>query len=548
MKGFGIIMNGKEVTTFLGEDYHYSSDLLQYIKLLNQFSDIQNNLLSYFYTIVQDKNFVDFAKEKMNTQFREEIKKVIAQLCSKGILNNTVEDYLNKNNGYIKFNEATDAAKKQVLQFIYEQAMSLMNAAQTADNYSMSNVTGGGVDVFTSSPVAYAAFAALDYNKTKRQLQKAESNYKTCYKKMSKEAASISERKEAEYYSNVYFPNVENAISVFSSEFMDNYIKILSEAGMFDVSSIENIDYNKSQQILENVELTNDKIGVLKQAFFVCPFNFHIYEKSIELNVFDLETYKTSELFLGDLVYEYIKSYCKTIIDGAGTLEEKYDQLHQCISILAYKKNSNQLDITKELFEKPLSKFITNYKQLDKMISSKMLLDQWIRKRLNNDIEKVILATDGQIEKAIMEYMDSLISKEDYAFISKVGLFLSNKGFDLISGKSNNSVEEINQFWIGSIKKEISEYVNEAKRRREIMKTEKNKFENKEAELKSEIENLHSELLSSGFFSFSKKKALKEATMQAEAKLQSFVKDNEYLKAKASFEDMYRYSNNESNL
>ena len=80
------------------------------------------------------------------------------------------------------------------------------------------------------------------------------------------------------------------------------------------------------------------------------------------------------------------------------------------------------------------------------------------------------------------------------------------------------------------------------------MKTEKNKFENKEAELKSEIENLHSELLSSGFFSFSKKKALKEATMQAEAKLQSFVKDNEYLKAKASFEDMYRYSNNESNL
>ena len=62
-------------------------------------------------------------------------------------------------------------------------------------------------------------------------------------------------------------------------------------------SKVKPFNIDRSMELLNNINIVKNKRRVIIEAFKNCPYNVYVYLKTVDLNLMDIQTKKTVEIF-----------------------------------------------------------------------------------------------------------------------------------------------------------------------------------------------------------------------------------------------------------
>lgn len=256
----------------------------------------------------------------MATEINQQVGKFISKLCDKGIYNRTVNDYLRNNKGYELFSQTNKAAFEKTKAILIDKLDTLKSGVEDALYRKDASVTGMGFSIWSGSFVNHAIYAAMEASTIRDQEKAANAQYQkdvdNLFAKMDADEASA----KRDYLYNVYIPNMEVALTVFAYELLDKYISDLIASDNFDKRALEFIDISRSNELLDNLNLSNNKNVILENAFAACPYNVSVYMQAMKLDSLDYESFKTAKVFKQD---DEIVSFLKDNLGNSPKLEKR---------------------------------------------------------------------------------------------------------------------------------------------------------------------------------------------------------------------------------
>lgn len=93
---------------------------------------------------------------------------------------------------------------------------------------------------------------------------------------------------------------MEAALTVFAYELLDKYISDLIANGKFDGKALDYIDIGRSNDLLKNLTLSNNKQAILEKAFAACPYNIAVYMQAMKYDLLDRASFQTAKMFQQD--------------------------------------------------------------------------------------------------------------------------------------------------------------------------------------------------------------------------------------------------------
>lgn len=298
------------VVNFLGEEYSFPSELRDYVFYCKKFQRDRDILLEVMYKRIDEK-WYEFPDEKFDTLLRTVCKRTLQYLSEDDIFDVTEEDLLKNNKGYSEFLNMTQNYYKKKNQLLADEIQKYTEGYKNAYNDATSQITGSGYGLISNSIIAHMTFAAMESGTIRKQSEKANKELKRNLSDLSKETQSEREKREAELLYKEIYPTYINLIEIFISEIIDEYLSILENKGVYQYSKVKPFNIDRSMELLNNINIVKNKRRVIIEAFKNCPYNVYVYLKTVDLNLMDIQTKKTVEIFgqkeiLVDLIEERI--------------------------------------------------------------------------------------------------------------------------------------------------------------------------------------------------------------------------------------------------
>lgn len=445
--------------TFLKKQYTFPKDILTYIDILNMAEDIQKELFKSFLDKVSRSHTPVISNEQLHDDMKKQAGRFIEKLCENEIYDKTVDEYVFENNGYEAYSELNKEGVQIFAGFLSEEIMNLRDGMNNAEINAASNITGSGIQVYTSSFLTLAATSAMEYSILKKQCKEADKQYRNEIKVISDRGAAIRADKEKIYLENNYIPGMEKAITLFSFEMMDKYIRHLTEAGKFDVKALDYVNIKKSVGLLENLNHTSNKLAVYEQSFLACPYNFNLYQNLIESDILDKETFLTAKKFgQGSEIINSLKSKIFNV-DCQYNLTDALKYINKYITIYADCTNTSEVDICHKVANKKYLSVKEGYNSIKSKISN------------SDDCCSLIQVNEGNIGNISKDYIVSIAKEE-------VNHIISDKDFDTLRNACGytdllNEITPKNQdfanklsldtFYINELVCSITKYVDDCK-------------------------------------------------------------------------------------
>ena len=286
---------------FIGKEYSIPEDILTYIDLLSFTESVQTQLTSVFVRKLKNEldqgNVACLDDKVMAPDIEHQIGKYIAKLTEHGIYDRTINDYLRKNEGYKLISKVNAAALDEARRALKQQMTDWLEGYEDALHKKDASVTGLGFSIWSGSFVNHAIYAAMEASKVNEQEKAAAKEYQ---KDMADLRSRLENRKNADeqrYIANTYIPHMEAAITVFSYELLDTFISDLIQYGKLDKDVLNYIHIDRSNDLLKNLVLSQNKEAVLLKAFEACPYNIAVYMQAMKYELLDYESFQTAKLF-----------------------------------------------------------------------------------------------------------------------------------------------------------------------------------------------------------------------------------------------------------
>lgn len=280
---------------FLGEQYSFPADLLEYLDILSLTESVQESLHRALDQQVGASSSGLIGTEDMHEALTEQASIFVGKLCEKGIFSKTIAEYAFSVEGYKLFNQANEAHLEAQRRIFIQKIDTFMQDMETAERNAVANITGTGVRVISSSFATLAAHAAYEYSVLKNQAKTAEAQYSEEIARMRRARESAAQKQEADYLYSTYLPNAYSALTVLAFGMMDRYISDLMEAGLFNQEALKYVDIRRSVNLLQNLKLSSNKKAVLKSAFVACPYNVQVYLETVELGLLDYDSFQVAQ-------------------------------------------------------------------------------------------------------------------------------------------------------------------------------------------------------------------------------------------------------------
>ena len=288
-------------TTFLGAEYTIPADILLYIDLLDFTSKIKAQLTNTFVRKLkgelQKGNVACVSDEDLAPEIERQVGLFIVKLTEKDIYDRTVNDYLRQNEGYKLISKVNAAALEEARRALKQQMSDWLEGYEGAMQKKDASVSGLGFSIWSSSFVNHAIYAAMEASKVNEQEKAAVKEYQ---KDMAELRTRLENRKntdEQRYVANTYIPNMEAAITVFSYELLDTFISDLIKYGKLNKEVLNYTHIDRSNDLLKNLELSQNKPAVLLKAFEACPYNIAVYMQAMKHDLLDYSTFQTAKIF-----------------------------------------------------------------------------------------------------------------------------------------------------------------------------------------------------------------------------------------------------------
>lgn len=286
---------------FLGKEYSIPEDVLTYIDLLSFTDGVKTQLANSFVrklkAEIQKDNIGLLGDEALAAEIERQVGKFIAKLCDHGIFTRTISDYLKNNKGYELYSNVNKAALEKMKSILIQEMDDWQAGYENAVNRAESHVTGMGFSIWSGSFVNHAIYAAMEASTLNKQGKEAEALYQKDMDDLRARLDSQYGGEKSNYINNTYIPNMEAAFTVFAYELLDKYVADLIANGKFDGKTLDYIDIGRSNDLLKNLTLSNNKKVILENAFSACPYNIAVYMQAMQYDLLDYESFQTAKLF-----------------------------------------------------------------------------------------------------------------------------------------------------------------------------------------------------------------------------------------------------------
>lgn len=176
---------------------------------------------------------------------------------------------------------------------------------------------------------------------------------------MTTRNSSVRGKKDVAVMAKTY-EEIAEAFGEYVSELLQIFLLKLDSKGIFDYSKVRMFNIQRSNELLKNLDMVEDKIPVLELSFKSCPYNPDIYAKLLEFGIYDVDSFATAkefglETFLNPLVIDLCKKRLENI--------EKNPEL---LKILALLRDETEIETIKFLYSKDINDILNEY--ADKVI------------------------------------------------------------------------------------------------------------------------------------------------------------------------------------
>ena len=288
-------------TTFLGAEYTIPADILLYIDLLDFTSSIKTRLTNTFVQKLkgelQKGNVACVSDEDLAPEIERQVGLFIAKLTENNIYDRTVNDYLRQNEGYKLISKVNAAALEEARRALKQQMSDWLEGYEDAVQKKESSVTGLGFSIWSSSFVNHAIYAAMEASKVHEQAKAAAKAYQRDMEELDDRLENRKNEQEKQYVANTYIPNMETAITIFSYELLDTFISDLIKYGKLNKEVLNYIHIDRSNDLLKNLELSQNKPAVLLKAFEACPYNIAVYMQAMKHDLLGYASFQTAKIF-----------------------------------------------------------------------------------------------------------------------------------------------------------------------------------------------------------------------------------------------------------
>lgn len=471
---------------FLGNSYSFSQDIFDIHAIHVFFSDEQSKIfavLEKLASTVEKPGMVDEnGNDEIVDAFRASATRIVTSLCDKDIVSYTVSDFLDKNPAYAKYQELAVNTAKSYMQIVMDTAMSFMNATMAARDSATSTITGTGTGIITNSMASLLLYDAIEAKTINNQIASAEASYKEKLSRIS----DRSDRKQAEAEQNYKFhkwlPTAQDLIYEFVSYNLNQYLQIMCSNGKLRAESVKLIDAARSNELLGNCELTQNKKAVLAQAFQANPFNLEVYKYTFNLGLFTSSEYQTI-LSLG------LK---KAFNDSLASAKEIYTDCTSSASLterISFLTNLYAFHSDHSDFQTYISSELAAYSQnilsqYQVIASDTQSCKKWVHKNITNVLGSLLSVSADELQKEVEEKL-SLEEKE--------------LGIDILLAKGLISIDSVTP-----IRKSILSYCIHL---RELY-IEYHEHYNEYSSLENLLTACRAELKECGIFEFKRRKEL----------------------------------------
>ena len=237
-----------------------------------------------------EKGLIDKAKPATEIQDKISLclldfvqKKIIASLANCGLYDLTTEDFLVENPGYHVLVEASQREEQYERKLIEVMGNSAAKDLDQAAAIASQSITGMGFGVLSNDFLAHALYAAQSQSVLNKQTQVAQAKFQSMSSTIQANMWDSISKGIAERREKTYVPECQAAVGQIFEYLLSKYCDCLSQAGQFDKTCLNGIDEARSNSVLGNLDVVEDKERVLYSAIQLCPYNLAIY-KAIESN------------------------------------------------------------------------------------------------------------------------------------------------------------------------------------------------------------------------------------------------------------------------
>lgn len=135
------------------------------------------------------------------------------------------------------------------------------------------------------------ALTIVNYDMDK-QVAEAQARYNRMAATIDSTTRAATDKGIEKYKTDTYLPAVRKSIDAIFEYVLSKYCDCLSSVGRFDKSCLNGIDEARSNSILSNLDVVEDKDKVIYSAIQRCPYNLAIYTEIAKRGLQYSETHK----------------------------------------------------------------------------------------------------------------------------------------------------------------------------------------------------------------------------------------------------------------
>lgn len=400
---------------FIDKEYSIPNDVLTYIDLLDFTDSVQKQLASAFVRKLKNEiakdNIGILGDEDLAAEIEQQVGRFIAKLCDNGVFTRTISDYLQNNKGYQLYSDVNKAALEKMKSLLIREMDEWQAGYENAINNAESHVTGMGFSIWSSSFVNHAIYAAMEASTLNKQGKEAEAQYQKDMRDLRSRLDSRYGGEKSAYINNTYIPNMEAALTVFAYELLDKYVADLIANGKFDKATLEFVDISRSNDLLKNLTLSNNKKAILENAFVACPYNIAVYMQAMKMEMLDENTFEAANIFKqGTKILSFLKESL-----GAADYPHFVEPNYYSASLLARYENRSTNDVLYQHTSSYANTVIREYEKIVKALDNSNQCREYLRKLSDDEI----LSGEGTSKRLAKSLVYSIAPNDNWNILVK---------------------------------------------------------------------------------------------------------------------------------
>ena len=366
---------------FIDKEYSIPTDVITYVSLVDFTNKIRDNLVASFKKQIWPSIDVIESDNFMIATINEQVAQFVRKLLENDIYDRTANDYLQGNKGYELFLDTKKKVLRQLISIRQEKLETYRAGVEGAIYRKEASVTGLDFGIISSSFVNHMIYAYMDASKQTKQEQEALKTYNREIAELDKQVAEY-DRQENAYIADNVIPAMNTVFTFFAYELLDKYVSDLIKAGKFDKAALDFINLERSNDLLENINLAGNKRAVIESAFAACPFNMAVYMHAMKLEMLDEDTFETANVFKqGSKIISFLKESM-----GSADYPNFTEPNYYSASLLARYTNTSANDVLFRHTSSYANAVIREYEKIVKALDNSNQCREYLRKLSDDEI------------------------------------------------------------------------------------------------------------------------------------------------------------------